>query len=322
MTLNNKSNLLISRNISKKSFKIIYSIVRAVLLIAVGYIILFPLFTMVSTALKTQSQLTDPSVVWIPKIVTFDNFEYAIGVLDYTNSFVRTLLINVVSAVIEIATCAITAYGFARFKFKGQKLFYAILVSTIIVPIQLTAVSSYISFSKFDIVGVFDLVGMLVGTDIRPNLIDTPLTFYLPSILSVGIKSGLIIFIYIQFFKGLPKELEEASSIDGCGSLGTFLRIVIPSSGVAILTVTIFSIIWHWNDYYLSVLYFSNNANLTVKLSQIATTLETFGISNQNAATNGIIMAGCLLYILPMLIMYLFLQKYFIQSIDRVGIVG
>ena len=100
------------------------------------------------------------------------------------------------------------------------------------------------------------------------------------------------------------------------------MKIVIPSSGVAIISVLILSIIWHWNEYFLSVMYFSNNNTLSVRLANLRMFLQTAGIDAEMAVTTGVIKAGCLLFILPMLIMYLILQRKFIQSIDRVGIVG
>ena len=120
---------------------------------------------------------------------------------------------------------------------------------------------------------------------------------------------------------GLPKELEEASWIDGCNPLMTFFRVVIPSSGVVFLTVAIFAIIWHWNEYYQSVIFFTNNFPLSVTLSSIRDqALNTMGYRDAFAAPY--VSAACLMFIAPVLIMYIFLQKKFIQSIDRVGIVG
>ena len=131
----------------------------------------------------------------------------------------------------------------------------------------------------------------------------------------------MMIFIYQQFFIGLPKELEEASWIDGCNPLMTFFRVLIPSSGVVFLTVSIFAIIWHWNEYYQSVIYFTSDFPLAVTLSNIKDlALNQMGYRDAFAAPY--VSAACLMFIAPVLIMYLFLQKKFIQSIDRVGIVG
>ena len=298
------------------------SIVRILIVIPVMYVILYPLFTMISTSLQDQFQVLDPSVVWVPKIATFVNYVTAIDVLDYWQGLLRTLQVNILSAMIEVAVCAVTAYGFARFNFKGKTLFIGILLLNIIIPQEMIAIPTYLQMRYADFMGILGGIGKIIGTEIRPNLIDTPWSFWIPSIFSVGIRAGLFIFIYMQFYKGLPKELEEAAYIDGAGPFKTFLRIIVPSSGVAILTVSIFSIIWHWNEYYLSSLYFSNDFPLAVRLSQIGTTLSTLGVVNSVTSYNGIIMSASLLFILPMLLMYMFLQKKFVKSIDRIGIVG
>ena len=222
--------------------------------------------------------------------------------------------------------CSITAYGLARFDFKEKKLLMGMLIATILIPTQMIMVPLMVNMRYLDVFGILGAISKLVGTELRPNLLNTPWAFYLPSIFAVGLKAGLFTYMYVQFFKGLPKELEEAASIDGAGPVKTFLTIVVPSSGTIFLTVTIFSIIWHWNDTYLSSLFLSGDYPLSVQLSRIFTILGT-GVDGvqygkYTRSTIGIVMAACLLVILPMLIMYCILQKRFIKSIDRVGIVG
>lgn len=297
-------------------------LVRAAVIIPVMYIILYPLFTMVSTSLQSQYQALDPSVVWIPKLITDENYKKAMLALDFSHSFLRSIEVNVLSAVIEVATCAVTAYGFARFKFKFKGLLMGLLILSIIVPQEMIAVPTYLQLRYADILGILGFLGKLIGTELRPSLINTPWSFWIPSILSVGLRSGLFIFIYMQFYKGLPKELEEAAYIDGAGPFKTFLKIIVPSSGTAIVTVTIFSVIWHWNEYYLSSIYFSSNFPLAVKLATIEETMNVMALVNSVTNRNGIIMAASLMFILPMLIMYMIVQRKFVKSVDSVGIVG
>ena len=297
-------------------------LVRAAVIIPVMYVILYPLFTMVSTSLQSQYQALDPSVVWIPKLITDENYKKAMLALDFSHSFLRSIEVNVLSAVIEVATCAVTAYGFARFKFKFKGLLMGLLILSIIVPQEMIAVPTYLQLRYADILGILGFLGKLIETELRPSLINTPWSFWIPSILSVGLRSGLFIFIYMQFYKGLPKELEEAAYIDGAGPFKTFLKIIVPSSGTAIVTVTIFSVIWHWNEYYLSSIYFSSNFPLAVKLATIEETMNVMALVNSVTNRNGIIMAASLMFILPMLIMYMIVQRKFVKSVDSVGIVG
>jgi multiple sugar transport system permease protein len=278
---------------------------------------------MISSSLKSASDFIDPTVVWVPKKFVFDNFAAAIKVLNIATTAWNTIRFELVSAFIEVCSCAVVAYGLSRFDFPEKKFLNVILILTILVPAQMTIIPMVINFKQMDFLGILHLIGNIIGKELRPNLLDTPLTFYLPSLFSVGLKAGIMIYIYSQFFKGLPKELEEASWIDGAGPLKTFLRVIVPASGVAILTVSMFSIIWHWNDYYLAVMYTSKNHPISAALANIYSTLNVvMGYNRYDHAATSIAMAACLITILPMLIMYLVLQRRFIQSIDRVGIVG
>ena len=298
------------------------SAMRTLLLFSVGYVILFPLFYMVSNALRPQAQLLDPSVVWVPKSITFQNFALAIEAMRFVPAALFTLRVQVLSALIEVFTCAVAAYGCARFSFLEKRLVYGRVFLTILVPPQMIIMSTYLGFAHFDVLGVLGLIGQLLGADIRPSLIDTGWTFWLPSIFGAGLRSGLLIYIYVQFFKGLPRELEEAAWIDGANPLRTFLKIILPSSSVVILTVSIFSVIWHWNDYYLSTMYFGSKFPLSIALVQMKSSLNAIGYAVNTNILTGINMAGCILLILPVFVLYLFLQRFFIRGIERVGIVG
>lgn len=301
---------------------LVVSIFRYVLLIAISYIILYPLFAMISYSFQSRTDIMDTSVTWVPKNGTLENYSLAWEALKYPTSLLNTVVIHLVSAVLEIFSCAIAAYGFARFKFKCRGLLFGIVLFTAIVPVQILVLPLFLNYQYFGFGYIVNLLNLIPGVDIPYiSLVDTPFTFWLPSIFGVGLRSGLFIFIYRQFFMGLPKELEEASWIDGCNPLMTFFRVVIPSSGVVFLTVSIFAIIWHWNEYYQSVIFFTNDFPLSVMLSNIrGASLKTLGYSDAFAAPP--VSAACLMFIAPVLIMYLFLQKKFIQSIDRVGIVG
>ena len=298
------------------------SVIRAAFLICMSYILIYPLVYMISMSVQSSAQLLDPSVVWVPTAVTFDNYKKAVEAMNYGGSLLFTLRVHVVSALIEIFTCAFVAYGFARFRFKGRNLMFGLVLLTILVPQEMIIIPLYVNYRNFNPLGVMSLINMISGNEEYLNLLNSGWVFYIPSILGCGLRSGLFIFIYRQFFKGLPAELEEAASIDGAGPIKTFLRIVLPSSSVAIITVTIFSLIWHWNEYYTTSMYFSEDKSLSVALSQISSLIINIGISQYNIITQGITMAACVITVVPMLLIYLFLQKYFIQSIDRVGIVG
>lgn len=302
------------------------SILRAIFLIAFSFILLYPIFFMVSESLKTNQDIINPAVNWISRSPSLYSYKIAFKSLDYLNSLKNTFFFEIISAVLEVFSCAVYAYGLSRFKMKIKPLLIFFLVLIIFVPDIVLIIPRITNFRYMDVFGILGLFNKLTGIDLRLNLTDTVFSFWLPSLFGVGLKGGIFMFIYMQFFKGLPYELEEAAWIDGAGPIKTFIKIIIPSSGVVILTVFIFAIIWHWNDYLLSMMYANNNKTLAVMLYDIENAINRWknsaGVIIDANLDYGIPLAACVLYILPPTVMYLFLQKNFIQSIDRVGIVG
>ena len=299
----------------KNAANVAVNIVRYFFLLALSYVVLYQLFFMISYSVRPRGDLYNPSVVWIPTSLTFEHFQNAFEQLDYLNTGLVSLWLMEVSALIEVMMCAVVAYGFARFDFREKNLVFFLVLVTIIVPVQLLIIPMYINYSHFDILGIAKFfIDTFNLPDFRPNLLNTGLTFWLPSLFGVGVRSGLFIFIYRKFFEGLPRELEEAAYVDGAGPLRTFISVILPSSGVVFLTVTIFSTIWHWNESYMTSMYNQLNPPLAVQLENIQSSI----LKDSRSAG----MAACLMFIAPVLIMYMFLQRKFVQSIDRVGIVG
>lgn len=303
----------------------VVSVARIILLLSLGFVILYPLIYMFVTSLCSRSSFINSVHVWLPeKIDPQSNYKVALEVLDYKNGMLSSIFLEILSAILEVASCAIVAYGFSRFNFPFKKLFTAMLFLTILIPDTMIIIPRVCNYSKLDFLGILSLFNKITGIDFRPSILNTPLSFYLPSLFANGLKSGILIYIYIQFFKGLPSELEEAAWIDGAGPIKTFIRIALPSSGVVILTVTVFSLIWHWNDYFLASMYLTENYPLAVSLTMMPKALPGMGHSlvPSQPETAGILMAGCLIFVAPMLIIYCIVQRWFIESIDRVGITG
>lgn len=295
---------------------------RYIVLIAFSYMLIYPIAFMISTALKTTVDYYDPTVQWIPKALTLENFKYALQAISYTSSLASTFLNEMGAALIEIVSCMIAAYGLSRFNIKGQKILTAAMIITILIPFPMVLVPTYVNYRHFDVFGILNLLGNIFGTELRPSLLDSPLAFWLPSIFAVGLKGGMFIYIYSQFFKGLPKELEEAAWIDGAGPFKTFTSIIVPSSTSAIITVSLFSVVWHWNDYYLAQMYLSKDYPLGVQLVNIysLTMSGVPGVTDMNQGS--IIMAAAFLVIAPLIVFYIFVQKSFIESVATSGIVG
>lgn len=176
-----------------------------------------------------------------------------------------------------------------------------------------------LNFQFFDFGG---LLSLLPGGG-SINLLNTVWTFVLPSLFATGLRSGVYIFIFRQFFLGLPKELEEAARIDGCGAVGTYVKIIVPLAVPAFITVTLFSFIWHWNDLYSASMFFTDDVKpLMPLLNTLDQLLERSSVGSSAYVARTYKASAPLLTILPPLVLYIFTQKYFTESIERSGIVG
>ena len=308
----------------KRLMSIGLSTFRYLMLTVIGYIVIYPLLYMVSGSIKPLKALLDVRFIWVPRYISFDMFETAFEYLDFLPSLGRTLSLQMVSAFIEVFICAAIAYGFSRFEFRGKSIATAFLMLSLMVPLPMYSLSLSVNFRQLDFLGILGLINNLTGLDLRLNVFDTDLVYWLPSLFGVGIRAGMLIYIYIQFFKGLPKELEDAAYVDGAGPIRTFLQIALPSSGVVIVTVTVLSVVWHWNENFLASLCFTNHTRpLSVMISQIEVPLHQDGLwLGTQPIANTIVFASCLVFIAIPLVLYLILQRKFVKSIDRVGITG
>ncbi|MDE6775921.1 MAG: carbohydrate ABC transporter permease [Ruminococcus sp.] len=291
------------------------AVFRFVILAGLGFVIMYPLIYMISCSFRERRDMNDPTVIWIPRHFTLNVIKETISAMDFGNTLKNTLILNIGCAFVQLISCAITGYGFARFRFRFRNLLFGIVIMMILVPPQIISLPLYSQFRNFGI-GKFSV-----------NLIDNMLTMYLPAMTGNGIRSGLMILIFRQFFRGLPKELEDTAYIDGCGAFRTFIQVMIPNAASAFLTVFLFSVVWYWNDYYMNAMFFTNTKTAASVLRNIETELKLHlfdSVSVEIPPREQIVWkeAGCLLSITPLLIMYVFLQKYFTEGIERSGIVS
>lgn len=303
-----------------------WTITRFLILFGLCFVILYPMLYMLSCAFRAQEDMHDPTVMWIPRHLTLEIIQQTMRVMDFWHTLRTTLFLNIGCSLVQVITCAVTGYGFARFEFKGKKLLFSIVLMMILVPHQIIAIPQYMEFRYC--LGIQPLIEQSspeLGK--KFNLIDTPLTMYLPALTANGIRAGLMIFIFRQFFRGLPRELEDAAYLDGCGPFRTFIQVMAPNAASAFLTVFLFSVVWYWNDYYVSSTFFTNNSTIALMLKNLNTLLsqELFNNATIEVSPREQIIwmeAGCLLSVTPLLVMYIFLQKYFIEGIERSGLVG
>ena len=282
------------------------------LLICIGFIYLYPIIYMVSSSFMTLDDLLDSSINWIPSSLNLDNYIQAAKSMDFWTSLLQSILIAGVPTLCNVASCALVGYGLARFEFPGKKIVLGIIIFSFVLPSQITMIPTYVLYSDMDILGSL-------------------WAFILPSILAVGINGPIYILIFYQFFRQVPKVLIEAAQIDGAGYLKSFLKISLPSAAPALITVSLFSFVWYWNEAYLTEMYVhgvmqeSGLTTLVIQLDKFAANYSEYAQTSGNVATNlneSISMAGTMLSILPLLLMYFVLQRYFVESIDRTGITG
>ena len=290
---------------------IIKGLFRALFLMGVGFVMLYPILFMISNAFKSVSDALDPTVVWIPSGTDLFNFKMAFKLLGYKDALKNTLILVMPCVIIQVITCLFVSYGFARFEFRFKGLLFGLLVFSLIVPVQTYIIPLYVNMKTM-------------------HLLDTYWQFYIMALLGTGIRSGLYIYIFRQYFRGLPKELEEAAYIDGCNPLRTFLHIMVPNVKGAILVVFVLSFVWYYNDYTLTGMLLNNDYPLSIALTGTSTALnntvqgmvgQTIG-SDIKLLSDSILSAACLIVALPLIGVYVAVQKHFTEGIERSGLVG
>lgn len=298
--------------------------VRAVIIIGICFTILQPLFVKLSVSFMGEQDLYDSSVKYIAKHFTWNNYKMAAAGMDYWKVFLRTAVLSGSISLLQLFVCLLTAYGFARFRFPGKKLLFGCVVLTMIVPPQVIMLPLFMKYRFFDIFGIFKAV---TGSSV--NLIDTYWPFILQAVTCLGIRNGLYIYMLRQFFKGMPRELEEAAFVDGSGKLRTFLQIMLPSAVPMMVTVFLFGFVWQWTDSFYTSLYLNNTKVMSSALSSLAVNVYSsysgYG-GSMNFISPGFVSmmnnTGTVMAILPLIILYLICQKNFVEGIERSGIVG
>jgi ABC-type glycerol-3-phosphate transport system permease component len=311
--MENEAVMLRFQKTKNKSIDMIWMIFRCILIIGISFVILYPILQQVSVAFKDPIDIYNPTIYMVPVNFTMENIRLSMEILNYWPLLQNTLFFVISTTLLSAASCALAGYGFARFTFPGS--------STLMVPM-------YLHFRSFDVLG---LVSMFTGKD-GINLLNT----YWPSLVTAafanGLKSGLYIYIFRQFFKGLPKEIEEAALIDGAGGIRTFFTIMLPNAIPPIITVLLFAFVWQYNDTFYTSLFMSQSELMAIKIASLPADVNKLlpgllGIEGTEVRADPnhvsmIVDTGILLAIAPLIVMYLFVQRYFVESVERSGVVG
>lgn len=295
----------------KLSKKFIFNVFMTVVLLGICYVILSPIIGIVSKSVMPLKDLFNPLIFLIPENFTLDNFVYATKYMDYITTLIQTMGYSLGMAILNVAVASMVGYGFARFrKLPGAGILFALLIITIVVPLQAYMVPLFIQFRFFN----------FFGNEL--NLIGSYASMIILTATGVGLRSGLYIYIFRQFFKGIPKELEEAAYIDGAGRLKTYLRIMLPNAKPAIITVFLFSFVWHYNDTSYSSLLMPGKKLMSVMLTTLSGNFSVTEHIHDPNRIQLVVFSGILLGIIPILIIYLLMQRQFIEGVERSGIVG
>lgn len=302
--------------------KVLLQILIYLYLFGVAYVICSPVLYMLSMAFRPGEQVNDPNVVWIPTKLTLDNLINVWNNLDYKTLLTNTVLFSGVSTILTVASCCMIGYGFARFKFRGRTLLFVMLIVMLIIPAEIVSIPNYLLFSDFDPLGVIGLINSIAGTDLRINIFDNLMNTYLPAATGVGLRSGLYILIFMQFFRGLPREIEEAAYVDGCSAWSTLWRVMLPNAKPALITVFLFSLVWYWNDTTLSTLYYDQFHTVSTELLTIGDSIRQFVqvITYSDMVTW--VQCGVFISLTPLILLYVFFQRHFVESIVTTGLVG
>lgn len=287
----------------------LYKIIIYILLIIISFIFLYPLLFMIFTSLKQVEDLADTSVGLLPSKLTFENYQTAAKELNYFPSLGKTILIAFIPSLLNMIVGCLTAYGFAKFNFPLKKVLFGLMIASFIIPTVLIRIPQYAWYAKL-------------------NLLGSIWTYLLPSLFGQGLYSTLYILILYSTFKQIPKQLEESARIDGANNLQIFVKIVLPLIIPSLITVFLFSFVWYWNDSVTAAMYLNVGGKnfwttLPVALQNYQSKIisETQG-GQRMVLYQGIKMAGTLITIVPLLVLYLALQKYFVEGIEKSGITG
>ena len=290
-------------NNEKKGF--IQKFISYALLILFGFVYAYPMLYMLAYSLMGESDVMNPMVNYFPTEWQWSNYREAAMTLNFFNTLLQTAYISVLPALFQTIACGVTAYGLARFEFPGKKVVFALIVLTFIIPPQLTMMPQLMIFTNLKFSG-------------------NVLAFMVPAALGQGIKSAVFILIFYQFFKGIPDSVIEAAKIDGANSFQIFIRIGIRSAMPAILLSFLLSVVWYYNETVLSTVYLGNSVKmLPLELEKFQSTYNQLITSTTGKSVNeAVYMAGTLLNVLPLIVMYFFTQRYFVDGIDKAGITG
>ncbi len=304
---------ILDRNYLKKhGVEIAKKLVIYLLLISISYVFLYPIFKMISMTFMTQKDIISPDIEWVPTSLSFANLKVAKVVLDLPKTFFTSAWFTTTLAVAQTVVSALTGYAFARFEFKLKRMWFLFVLLSYVIPMQIVMIPRMMMF-----ISLQDITGLKMIGSIFPQL---SMTF-----LGQGIYSAILILIFYNFFKLIPIDLDEAAAIDGANAWQIFYHIILKVSAPTILTVFLFSFVWNWNETYITSTFIRGSIELLpMQLGQFDSLFASRAPSGEGEAriNEAYKMAATLISILPLIVMYFFVQRKFIEGIESTGITG
>ena len=311
--------------------KTLVNICRFILMLGVSYVILYPFVAKIAGSFMTIDDVVSPTVALIPTNPTVNIYKTIWIENSYVEGFVTTLLLSLLCAFLQTFVACLIGYGLAKFKFKGNKVVMITVIVTMIIPHIALKSAMTQQLMNFDLFRVFAWnykgpIELIFGETLYLGQTFWPLVML--SATGLAFKNGLYIYLMRQFFKGVPDELEESAYVDGANTFRTFFQIIIPLSVPMMITIFLFAFSWQWTDTFYTNMFFpvgsKSAAHLMTSVVQVP---ETMVQKYQNHAGWGLYSpiirntAG-MMAIMPLIIMYLFCQRYLVQGIERSGLVG
>lgn len=315
----------------KKVFKVISGFFLACLISGLCFIILYSLIKLVPSIFSSIEDLGNPNVIWLPLKPSIVSFRAATRLImpEGFLTMLKSILYVVGIMLVQIFFSAMEGYALARVKFPGHRLVYFLVILVFLIPRQSLLLAQYIYFKHFT---AFGLMKLFVPAG-EIDLIGRPVTLFLLAIFGFGVKQSLFIFIFSRFFKNIPKELEEAALIDGCGFYKTYFKIMIPNAIPAIATVAVLSFVWNYGDTYYTNYFNPEGSYLSTILSRTFISANKEFILNavkiwydvplaSDFAFDAIKQAAALIMLIPLLIVYFIVQKWLVENLENSGLVG
>lgn len=282
------------------------------LLATLSFVFLYPFIKMITQSLMTDDDLINITVKWIPSEFTWSNYAIAFKKLQFGRYVWNSALVAVVATIGHVFSCALTGYALARYNFRLKGVCFGLVILSMIVPVQTIIIPQYMQYSNW-------------------GWLNSYLPLLVPTFFGFGLSGGFFIFLFRQFFLGLPYEMEEAARVDGCGPIRTYARIMLPMSQSSLLVCAVLSLVWHWNDYFEPGVYVTDVwlkmlpnrlPSLYAELSKENFTMIAVNDIEGINFNEAMLMAATFLCIVPILILYLFLQRRFMEGVERSGLTG